>query len=185
MDVAKFVPPGPGSWEIESTHLQRPITRWLAQVFPPNMMRGFEEATTRYGGCSRTSRGGDPGLRVRLSAPGRSIGEGEATAAEADLQAADNAAPGTPPPHEAFERGVRDQGVADDVKRWDTEWKPAIVTDRGGLLSHAAIVAREYGMPAVVGTSDATATVHRMTETETFPGSDWLADPSVVWNDRV
>jgi rifampicin phosphotransferase len=31
-----------------------------------------------------------------------------------------------------------------------------IVTDRGGLLSHAAIVAREYGMPAVVGTSDAT-----------------------------
>jgi phosphohistidine swiveling domain-containing protein len=29
----------------------------------------------------------------------------------------------------------------------------AIVTDRGGLLSHAAIVAREYGMPAVVGTA--------------------------------
>ena len=33
----------------------------------------------------------------------------------------------------------------------------AIVTDRGGLLSHAAIVAREYGVPAVVGCSDATA----------------------------
>ena len=33
----------------------------------------------------------------------------------------------------------------------------AIVTDRGGLLSHAAIVAREYGIPAVVGCSDATA----------------------------
>jgi pyruvate,water dikinase len=34
-----------------------------------------------------------------------------------------------------------------------------IVTDRGGLLSHAAIVAREYGMPAVVGTTDATTMV--------------------------
>lgn len=34
-----------------------------------------------------------------------------------------------------------------------------IVTDRGGLLSHAAIVAREYGMPAVVGTSEATTFV--------------------------
>ena len=34
-----------------------------------------------------------------------------------------------------------------------------IVTDRGGLLSHAAIVAREYGMPAVVGTTDATKLV--------------------------
>jgi phosphohistidine swiveling domain-containing protein len=33
----------------------------------------------------------------------------------------------------------------------------AIVTDRGGLLSHAAIVAREYGIPGVVGCTDATA----------------------------
>ena len=31
-----------------------------------------------------------------------------------------------------------------------------IVTDNGGLLSHAAIVAREYGIPGVVGTRDAT-----------------------------
>ena len=35
----------------------------------------------------------------------------------------------------------------------------AIVTDRGGQLSHAAIVAREYGIPAVVGTLRATATI--------------------------
>jgi pyruvate,water dikinase len=34
----------------------------------------------------------------------------------------------------------------------------AIVTDRGGQLSHAAIVAREYGIPAVVGTHAATST---------------------------
>src|SRR5262249_23721797 len=31
-----------------------------------------------------------------------------------------------------------------------------IVTDSGGLLSHAAIVAREYGIPGVVGTREAT-----------------------------
>jgi pyruvate,water dikinase len=35
----------------------------------------------------------------------------------------------------------------------------AIVTDRGGQLSHAAIVAREYGIPAVVGTLKATAVI--------------------------
>jgi pyruvate,water dikinase len=34
-----------------------------------------------------------------------------------------------------------------------------IVTDRGGLLSHAAIVAREFGIPAVVGTGDATTRI--------------------------
>lgn len=32
----------------------------------------------------------------------------------------------------------------------------AIVTDAGGLLSHAAIVAREYGIPGVVGTREGT-----------------------------
>ncbi len=31
-----------------------------------------------------------------------------------------------------------------------------IVTDRGGLLCHAAIIAREYGIPTVVGTGEAT-----------------------------
>jgi len=32
----------------------------------------------------------------------------------------------------------------------------AVVTDRGGTLSHCAIVAREFGIPAVVGTDQAT-----------------------------
>lgn len=32
----------------------------------------------------------------------------------------------------------------------------ALVTDRGGLLSHAAIVSREYGIPGVIGTKNST-----------------------------
>ncbi len=35
----------------------------------------------------------------------------------------------------------------------------AIVTDRGGQLCHAAIVAREYGIPGIVGTKEATALI--------------------------
>ncbi|HET7379534.1 MAG TPA: PEP-utilizing enzyme, partial [Gaiellales bacterium] len=35
----------------------------------------------------------------------------------------------------------------------------ALVTDSGGLLSHAAIVSREYGIPGVVGTRDATVLI--------------------------
>ncbi len=45
------------------------------------------------------------------------------------------------------------------------DWEPvmklaaAIVTNRGGRTCHAAIVARELGLPAVVGTGDATARI--------------------------
>jgi pyruvate,water dikinase len=35
----------------------------------------------------------------------------------------------------------------------------AAVSDIGGTMSHAAIVAREYGMPAVVGTGQATSRI--------------------------
>jgi phosphohistidine swiveling domain-containing protein len=35
----------------------------------------------------------------------------------------------------------------------------ALVTDTGGILSHAAVVAREYGIPAVVGATGATAAI--------------------------
>jgi len=34
-----------------------------------------------------------------------------------------------------------------------------LVTNTGGVLSHAAVVAREFGLPAVVGTGDATARI--------------------------
>jgi pyruvate,water dikinase len=47
----------------------------------------------------------------------------------------------------------------------DPDWEPimkraaAIVTNRGGRTCHAAIIARELGVPAVVGTGDATRAI--------------------------
>lgn len=47
----------------------------------------------------------------------------------------------------------------------DPDWEPimkraaAIVTNRGGRTCHAAIIARELGIPAIVGTGDATDTI--------------------------
>jgi len=35
----------------------------------------------------------------------------------------------------------------------------ATVTDIGGMMSHAAIVCREYALPAVTGTGSATTTI--------------------------
>ena len=48
----------------------------------------------------------------------------------------------------------------------DPDWVPimkraaAIITDHGGRTSHAAIVSRELGLPAVVGTGEATHVLH-------------------------
>ncbi len=48
----------------------------------------------------------------------------------------------------------------------DPEWEPvlrrlsAIITDRGGRTCHAAIIARELGIPAIVGCGDATDRLH-------------------------
>jgi pyruvate,water dikinase len=48
----------------------------------------------------------------------------------------------------------------------DPDWVPimkraaAIITDHGGRTSHAAIVSRELGLPAVVGTGNATQVLH-------------------------
>src|SRR3990172_5857788 len=55
------------------------------------------------------------------------------------------------------------EGVVADMT--DPDWEPvmkraaAIVTNRGGRTCHAAIVARELGIPAVVGCGDATGTI--------------------------
>jgi PEP-utilising enzyme, mobile domain len=35
----------------------------------------------------------------------------------------------------------------------------ALVTDTGGILCHAAVIVREYGLPAVVGTESATTNI--------------------------
>jgi pyruvate,water dikinase len=48
----------------------------------------------------------------------------------------------------------------------DPGWTPlfmtagALVMEMGGVISHGAVVAREYGIPAVVGVPDATTRLH-------------------------
>ena len=76
-------------------------------------------------------------------------------------------APRSPPARRGSSPTPRSQRVpAGEVLVADTttpDWEPvmktaaAIVTNRGGRTCHAAIVARELGIPAVVGADDATA----------------------------
>lgn len=74
---------------------------------------------------------------------------------------------------EGIARVLRDHADIADIREGEIlvctvtspAWAPvfpkikATVTDIGGVMSHAAIVCREYGMPAVVGTGRATAVI--------------------------
>ncbi len=64
----------------------------------------------------------------------------------------------------------------------DPDWEPimkmasAIITDRGGRTSHAAIVSRELGLPAIVGAGNAT----RVLKTGTFVTVDTTGSAGII-----
>jgi pyruvate,water dikinase len=70
----------------------------------------------------------------------------------------------------------------------DPDWEPvmkraaAIVTNRGGRTCHAAIIARELGIPAVVGCGDATS---RIVEGQTVTVSCAEGDTGHVYEGRL
>jgi pyruvate, water dikinase len=70
----------------------------------------------------------------------------------------------------------------------DPDWEPimkrasAIVTNRGGRTCHAAIIARELGIPAVVGTGDAT---RRLTDGDPVTVSCAEGDTGLVYAGEV
>jgi pyruvate,water dikinase len=84
-----------------------------------------------------------------------------------------NGAPASPGTIEGPARVVRSVHEIADVRDGEIlvcgstspAWAPIFskirgtVTDVGGVMSHAAIVCREYGLPAVVGTGRATALI--------------------------
>jgi len=101
------------------------------------------------------SRGGSTLLRYRLKkrsqvlASGRSIGQRIGAGVARII-------------HSTAEMGLLQAGEVLVADMTDPDWEPvmkrasAIVTNRGGRTCHAAIIARELGIPAVVGCGDAT-----------------------------
>ena len=68
--------------------------------------------------------------------------------------------------HEAHELKKVQAGDVLVARLTDPDWEPvmrrvaAIVTDQGGRTAHAAIVSREFGIPCIVGSGNATEMLH-------------------------
>ena len=100
-----------------------------------------------------------PGAAAREAAPAPPLPDGDAwTGVAAAPGAAEGAACVLRTPHDGGRMRRHDVLVAPST---DPGWTPlflrasALVTETGGYLSHGAVVAREFGLPAVVNVRDA------------------------------
>jgi pyruvate,water dikinase len=123
------------TWE-RQRKLAAPLVVGKLSRMMAGMLKSLDQAT-------RTPRGDRPGLPGAPASPGRATGPVRVVRSPADF---DRLLPG-------------DVLVAPATT---PAWTPlfarasAVVTDTGGVASHSSQVAREYGIPAVVGTGDAT-----------------------------
>ncbi|HJS18616.1 MAG TPA: PEP-utilizing enzyme [Anaerolineales bacterium] len=93
--------------------------------------------------------------------------------------------------HSLAEAGKLQPGDVLVAKATMPPWTPlfataaAVVTDTGGVLSHCAVVAREYGIPAVVGTGRATKMFHdgQILEVDGSAGVVRVLDGQLMAND--
>jgi pyruvate,water dikinase len=98
------------------------------------------------GGADRACASGFPDTAAELSGVGACGGQARGQAAVL---------------HDLAESARLTPGAVLVTRQTDPGWGPAfllisgLVLERGGMLSHGAILAREYGIPSVVGVRDA------------------------------
>ena len=129
-----FTPPGPGVWELEATHMVRPLSRSVEAIFPDAATEGFRQTTARYGLLLDHLEFKVVNRFLYICA--RGVG-------------APKAAKGPPPKfifklltklHPEVRRRIRTikevfatRRWREDVTRWDREWKPAITRENTDL----------------------------------------------------
>lgn len=132
IEELEFLPPGPGSWQLDLIHTPRPSTRCAQELTPPALAAGFAETFECYG------------LPVRSTTMARIHGFSYSTRVLLPLSAiADRAL--------QAEETLVTRRWRDDLARWDREVKPrAILRHRelgdvdvdglsiSGLVSHLA-----------------------------------------------
>lgn len=132
----RFDPPGPGSWALDATHFTRPVTRFVAEIFPGQFARGFGEGLKRYGllleNLDYRFVASYPYFCLRpVGAPPDAVGHppkpvwDELMVSHPDIRARLEASAA------AFERKLWRQ----DLEWWDRDVKPAAIRDNLALQS--------------------------------------------------
>lgn len=134
MHTSDFTPPGPGVWELEATHMTRPLSRAMETIFPAAATEGFRWSMERYGLLLDYMEFQVVNRFVYICARGVGAPKG---------------AKGPPPEfifklllklHPEVRKRLRTitevfrtRRWREDVERWDKEWKPAIERENTSL----------------------------------------------------
>ena len=121
MTTRTYEAPGPGTWELDTTHFSKPITLYSREFLGDGLIRGFKEGTERYG--------------LFLSHLKYAFVNGFPYIQPALAFVPEDAPPGPPPDGffeqpdlvKRFENGpkaVEAKLWRQDLKRWDEEVKP-------------------------------------------------------------
>lgn len=127
-ESSAFVPPTPGSWELEATHMTRPATRITAKAMVRSMREGFAESTARYGlGLSHFDVAQINGFMymkaIAFGAPPNASGPPPKLV----LQALTRLHPGMRARWKVADAAFKNKQWRIDLKRWDDEVKPASI----------------------------------------------------------
>lgn len=121
MTARVFEAPGPGTWELDSTHFSRPLSAYTCSVMSDSFYRGFKEGTERYG--------------LLVSHFNSTYIHGFSYSQPVMAFMPEDAEPG-PPPADYFEQpallarlrngkeAIENKLWREDLKRWDDEVKP-------------------------------------------------------------
>jgi pyruvate,water dikinase len=121
MTARVFETPGPGTWELDTTHFSKPLSAYSSSFAPDSFERGFKEGTERYG---------------LLMSHLKSVNIHGFSYSKPVLAFTPEDAPPGPPPAGYFEqpellarlksgrKAIENKLWHEDLKRWDEEVKP-------------------------------------------------------------
>lgn len=181
MNAKVFNPPGPGAWELETTHWSRPVTRFVQEAMINGFAKGFAFGAARYGSMLNHL---EPAF-VNGFTYMRAVGFGAPPNAVAPppklvLQILTRVVPKTRRRIQTAHDAMTNKLWRNDLDRWDTQIKPAAISkhrrlqsvdlstlDGAGLASHVRDVHAHMG--------DMIEQHHIFTITVAVPVGDFMA----------
>jgi pyruvate,water dikinase len=123
-----FAAPGPGAWELETTHFTRPGTRLFAELSPRGMRDGFGESTARYGlGLSHFETAQVQGFLYQKAIAYGAPPNATKPPPKLVLQVLSRVHPGMRARWKTADAAMSNRIWRDDLRRWDEEVKPAAI----------------------------------------------------------